>query len=103
MPESQGELTYRQQAALSALTGAVGNQRCATLDAIQGQVGVATTWAGYFRVVPSATYPNGVDLATLRTVLGELVTLGLAATGTVGGTTYWGLTRPGWTCPLLTS
>ena len=101
MPENVGELTDEQQAALSALTGAVGNSRCATFDAVQGQVGVASTWAGYFRVARSSANPNGVDLARLRTVLGELVTLGLAATGTVSGTTYWGLTRPGWTCPLL--
>lgn len=101
MPENVSQLTDEQEAALSALTGAVVNGPCATFDMIQGQVGMATTWYGYFRVARSAANPNGVNLSRLATVLGELVTLGLATTGTVNGVTYYGLTRPGWTCPLL--
>jgi len=101
MSENVGELTDEQQAALSALTGAVVNGPCATFDMVQGQVGVATVFAPYFRTNRSTANPNGVDLARLTTVLGELVTLGIASTGVSGGVTYYGLTRPGWTCPLI--
>lgn len=101
MPENVSQLTDLQQAALSALTGAVVNSPCCTFDAIQGQVGVATTWDGYFRVARSAVNPNGVNLAALNATLNELVTLGLATTGTVNGVNYWGLTREGWRCPLI--
>lgn len=94
-------LTNAQEAAFSAVNGACLNSPCATFDAIQGQVGVATVWAQWFRVARSQANPNGVNLAALQTAVNELVALGLVATGVSGGVTYYGLTRPDWTCPLI--
>lgn len=101
MAKTVSQLTDPQEAAFSAVNGACQNSPCATLDAIQAQVGVATVWDGWFRVYRTQANPNGVDLAALQTAVDELVALGLVRTGVVGGRTYYGLARAGQTCPLL--
>lgn len=98
---TQSTLTDAQEAAFSAVNGACINSPCCTFDAIQGQVGVATVWDGWFRVARSQANPNGVDLAALQTAVNELVALGLVRTGVVGGVTYYGRAIPGQTCSLI--